>query len=240
MTDETPALALLQASTLYSELETPLLERLARDSAVRQLRGGELVWRAGEKATHFVSVEAGLVAIRRLSPEGESTLVNLFGPGESLCITPALQGMRFPGDAVAVTDRVTLLSVPAAPLIAAMDRNPTLSRAIGRTLVEHTQILRSKIDIVSAGSVPRRLAALMLDLIERFGVAGDDDTAEIPLTLTREQLGQLVNARTETVIRILSKWQKAGWFASSSGGFRIERLEILRRIVQGRPSRPAR
>ena len=236
MSDDLSALALLQASSLYGGLDAPLLERLARDSSVVHLRSGELVWRAGAKATHFVSVEAGLVAIRQITPEGESTLVNLFGPGENLCITPALQGMRFPGDAVAITDQVTLLNVLAAPVVAVMEENQDLSRAIGRTLVEHTQILRSKIDIVSAGSVPRRLAALMLDLIERFGVAGDD-TAHIPLTLTREQLGQLVNARTETVIRILSKWQKAGWFASSPEGFRIERLEILRRIVQGRPPR---
>lgn len=240
MSQRSVPLSRLKSAAFLEGLDDRLLTRLAGDAVVRELGNGDSVWRVGETATHFILVEAGLVAIRQLSLEGESSLVSLFGPGESLCITPALEGMRFPSEAVAITDAVTVIELPAAPVIAAMATDTEVHRTVNRVLLEHTRLLRGKIDIISAGSVPRRLAALMLHLVDRFGTVTSGNHANVAVVLTREQLAQLVNARTETVIRILSKWQKAGWFKSTSKGFQIERMEILERIVQGRPAAGAR
>ena len=225
---------------MFEGLDSAWLENLAQGAVLQNFLGGELVWPTGDTAKHFILVESGLVAIRKLSLEGNSVLVSLFGPGDSLCIAPALQGMEYPGDAVVISETATLLLVPAAPVVAAMASNAALSQALNRVLVQHSNILRQKIDIVSAGPVPRRLAALMLNLVERFGVSDNRDHAFVPIALTRERLGQLINARTETVIRTMSKWQKAGWFTTSTEGFHIDRLEILRRIIHGRPPRTGR
>lgn len=237
MDTEYDLLARLRASELFEGLESAWLENLAQHTRLRELHSGDLVWHTGDKAEHFMLVEAGLVAIRQLTLEGNTVLVSLFGPGDSLCIAPALQGTEYPGDAVAISEKAMLLVVPAEPVVTAMASNPDLNRRLNRTLIEHSRILRHKIDIVTAGPVPRRLAVLMLDLVDRFGTSNDQDHAFVPITLTRERLGQLINARTETVIRTLSKWQKAGWFTTSSEGFHIDRLEILRRIIHGRPPR---
>ncbi|MCP5316293.1 MAG: Crp/Fnr family transcriptional regulator [Chromatiaceae bacterium] len=210
---------------------------MAQKSVLQDLTSGELVWHAGTTAKHFFLVESGLVAIRQLTLEGNSFIVTLFGPGDSLCIAPALQGIEYPGDAVVISETANLLLVPAAPVVAAMASDAVLNRALNRVIIEHSKILRHKIDIVSAGPVPRRLATLMLNLVERFGVSDNDDRAFVPIALTRESVGQLINARTETVIRTLSKWQKAGWFTTSPDGFHIDRLEILDRIIHGRPQR---
>ncbi|MCB1870205.1 MAG: Crp/Fnr family transcriptional regulator [Gammaproteobacteria bacterium] len=230
-------LACLRGSELFEGLDSAWLERLAQKTVLQDLTSGELVWHAGATAKHFFLVEAGLVAIRQLTLEGNSFIVTLFGPGDSLCIAPALQGIEYPGDAVVISETANLLLVPAAPVVAAMASDAVLNRALNRVIIEHSKILRHKIDIVSAGPVPRRLATLMLNLVERFGVSDNDDRAFVPIALTRESVGQLINARTETVIRTLSKWQKAGWFTTSPDGFHIDRLEILHRIIHGRPQR---
>jgi CRP-like cAMP-binding protein len=52
----------------------------------------------------------------------------------------------------------------------------------------------------------------------------------VEVSLAREDIGQLVSARVETVIRILSRWQKAGWLANRPGGIEILREDMLRRI----------
>lgn len=228
-------LATLRASGLFAGTDARLLKKFAQGTVIRHLKCGETVWRTGEKPKHFVLVQTGLVAIQKLDLEGSSVLVGLFGPGDTLCIAPALQGIDYPGDAVAISETVTLLLIPVAPVAANMATNAQLSYSLNRSLVKHSELLRNKIDIVSAGTVPRRLAALMLNLVDRFGVSDSQDRASVPIIFTRERLGQLINARTETVIRVMSKWQKAGWFRSSSQGFHIKRLEVLRRIVHGRP-----
>ena len=223
----------LRVTDLFREFDTKLLEQLAASSVRRTLRAGEYAWRRGDAAQYFVIVYEGLVAIQRTSADGEEVLVALFGPGDTLCIVPALQHIPLPADAVAVTERVEIVAVAAAPVLSAVDSHPKLATALNRALLHHTSTLRSKIDIVSAGTVPRRIASLLLYLAERFGRMSSDGVVHIDSALTREQIGQLVNARTETVIRIMSRWAKAGWIQGNAPTLRLLRTDMLQRIIRG-------
>lgn len=198
----------------------------------RQFSAGDYVWRRGEAAQSFIVVKEGLIAVQRDMVDGENVLVALFGPGDTLCVVPALQHVPFPADAVTVSERAEVLVVTAAPVLRALDHDVELAAALNRALLDHTSSLRNKIDIVSAGTVPRRVAALLLYLAERFGHESDDGTVEIYPAVTREQIGQLVNARTETVIRIMSRWSKAGWVQGAAPRLKLLRTDMLRRMAR--------
>jgi CRP-like cAMP-binding protein len=53
----------------------------------------------------------------------------------------------------------------------------------------------------------------------------------IEIGLTREQIGQLVSARTETVVRVLGRWQRAGWFDGGRARIELVRPDMLARIL---------
>lgn len=224
--------AALRAAGPFRELRADWIERLAAHCTRRQFCAGDYVWRRGEAAQSFVVVEEGLVAVQRDTVDGENVLVALFGPGDTLCVVPALQHTPFPADAVAVAERVEVLVVAAAPVLVALDRDAELAAALNRALLDHASSLRNKIDIVSAGTVPRRVATLLLYLSKRFGRKSDDGTIEIYPAVTREQIGQLVNARTETVIRIMSRWSKAGWIQGAAPRLKLLRADMLRRMAR--------
>ncbi len=120
-----------------------------------------------------------------------------------------------------------------AGVLGLLDHDAQFAQDVNRLLVRHTAVLRAKIDIVAAGSVPKRLAALLLYLLERFGSVRADGIGRIPIVLTRLQISELVDARIETVIRILSRWQKADWLRTAAGGFELCRVDMLRRIAGG-------
>ncbi len=221
----------LRTASPFRELRSDWIERLAMHCTRRQLSAGDYVWRRGEAAQSFIVVKEGLIAVQRDTADGENVLVALFGPGDTLCIVPALQQIPFPADAVTVSERVEVLVVAAAPVLGAMGRDAALAAAVNRALLDHASSLRDKIDIVSAGTVPRRVAALLLHLAERFGHESDDDTVEIHPAVTREQIARLVNARTETVIRIMSRWSKAGWIEGSAPRLRLLQMDMLRRMA---------
>jgi CRP-like cAMP-binding protein len=220
----------LRAAGPFRDLRPDLLERLAIHCTRRHFDAGDYVWRTGEAAQSFIVMKEGLVAVHRGTVDGNSVLVALFGPRNVLCIVPALQQMPFPADAVTVSARAEVLVVAATPVLSTLDRDAELAAALNRALLDHTSSLRHKIDIVSAGTAPRRVAALLLHLAERFGRQGDEGTVEILPAVTREQIGQLVNARTETVIRIMSRWSKAGWIRGTAAKLELLRLDMLRRM----------
>ena len=63
----------------------------------------------------------------------------------------------------------TRMKRAAAALIRALAMEPSLARSANGVLASHAQLLRAKIDVLTAGEVPQRLATFLLQAAERFG-----------------------------------------------------------------------
>jgi CRP-like cAMP-binding protein len=120
------------------------------------------------------------------------------------------------------------VTVPASVFHAAMATDATLARALSMRLAKHARILLTKISIVASGPVQVRLATLLLSLAERYGDELDDGSTCVPVDLTRKTMGEFIEARVETVIRMLSVWQRDGVIADSDRGVLITNMELLR------------
>lgn len=227
-------IARLRGSKLFHGLGEGWLSRIAEEARIVRFGDSEHLWRAGQEATHFTIIQRGLVKILQPTPGGEETLLALFGPRESVGDAAVMERGRYPADAVAASDTVEVLRVRAEPILAALPREPDLSQALNRALLDHTHALRAKIAVMSAGSVPQRIATLLLHLAERFGDEDEQGNIWIPVPLSRGAISRLVGARVETVIRTISGWQKDGWIKTTKDGFELDRLEPLRDLVAGR------
>lgn len=221
----------LKNSQLFAGLPDDVLTAIAAETMPRTYEAGAYLWRAGDEASHFTIIQNGLVEVRRPTPNGESTMMGLFGPRESVGDFAVLDLGTFPADAIAISETVEVLRVRAAPVIEALRTQPELASAVNRSLVSHVKVLRAKIDVMSAGTVEKRLAVLMQHLLERFGDEGNDGRLHVPVGLSRVQLARVVGARVETVIRTMSRWQKEGWLETTADGFHIASTKPLERIV---------
>ena len=230
MADLTKSLA---AHPLFSGLSPGPLDELARSCRPRSLDHREKLWRVGDPATHFALIQGGLVEIVRQAADGSEFIVALFGPRESVGDAAVLGRDRYPAEAVVASDRADLIFVDAGPVLAALPTQPEVSRALIRTLLSHTRALQEKIAVMSAGSVPKRLALLFLLLADRFGDDLADGTVGIPVVLSRTELARLVGATVETTIRTISRWQKAGWISTDGDGFVLREAERLRDVTRG-------
>lgn len=222
----------MQVIPLFRSLGDETRRWLASRAVVRHFDADAYIWHAGAEAESADVILRGLVEIRRPTPGGEEALLALFGPRECIGLTAVLEQGRYPADAIALAD-VDLVRIPASDFFAAQARDPTFAAGLQRVLIDHSNALRHKIDVLSAGSVPRRLASLLLHLAERFGDEAADGTILIPVSLTRARLAQLVAARVETVIRTASAWQKKGWLRSTPEGFELPQPDALRQLRQG-------
>jgi CRP-like cAMP-binding protein len=221
------AAARLLSVSLLRAAPKPAVEALARFAIRRTLRANEALWRAGDPAHHFVVISRGLVRVERTVPSGAPVIVSIFGPHESVGATAALQAAPYPADAIASSQTVEILRLPVAEVRAAMEREPRVAECIHAAVMTHTQALQAKIDIMSAGSVPARLATLFKHLAERFGDEQEDGSTRIPVALSRIAVAQLVSARTETVIRVLARWRHIGVLRADADGFDIPDLGQL-------------
>lgn len=223
----------IASSRLFRALDPALITALAPHASIVRLHQGERLWERNTEAEHFHVVLRGVLELQRRCSRPEPTLIALFGPGESPAIPATLERRPFLADAYASTREAEVLRVRSGPVLDALPTSAPLALAMNRALLEHCRLLHSKIDVLAAGTVPRRLAAFFLDLAERFGDEHDEGQHLVPLALSRLQIATYVDARVETVIRCCSAWQKAGILETTRDGFVIASLDELRRVLDG-------
>lgn len=224
----------LRASPLFSALTPEAARILAPHVKRRRFERGASVWRAGEDACWMAVIASGLVKI--VQPGG--AILAIFGPHETFGELAIMGDTAYTADAIAATRSVELLCVDACAVRSASNTDIEFARAINRSLVGHGRVLHEKIRIMSAGTVERRLAALLRHLLDRFGDEMEDGSTMIQIALSRAELASLVGATVETTIRIMSRWNKEGIVSTADDGFLVHSPHRLAELL-GAVSSPA-
>lgn len=150
--------------------------------------------------SHLYVVSSGSFKLVRYSAEGREFIVDLAGRGAAF-------GALAEPSLAAVTARAleesTFLAVPVAAVRRALERNPALAL---RAVSESERRLRAA-EVRAARfafeSVPRRLAALLLEATDlRSGV--------FRFPLNQSELASIIGSSRETVCSILNQFRRAG------------------------------
>ena len=82
------------------------------------------------------------------------------------------------------------------------------------------------------GSAEYRAARLFLTLADRVGLPVEG-RIRIPLTLSRQEIADLIGTTLETAIRLMSRWQKDEVVLTGKDGFVIVDQDVLRQLTSG-------
>ena len=93
---------------------------------------------------------------------------------------------------------------------------------INNALMKRNLRLLERLSHLTDGNVETRLQKLLSSFGDRYGMF-TGKTTFIPLSLPRQKLAEMLNCRSETVTRIVTKWKKDGVV-----DFRKEGIELIR------------
>ncbi|MGE5087415.1 MAG: Crp/Fnr family transcriptional regulator [Bacillota bacterium] len=159
----------------------------------------------------------GSFKITKQSQNSFPVALNFLGCGEFLGI--ALAGLthpQYPATAIALEDS-TLIKFSRTHFLDVMIKNEFVRLTINRQIGERFLELENDRCMENA-LCHQRVADLLVRLWERQG--GQDRKIHIPLT--RKDIAHRVGTKSETIIRILSNWEKQGIIQTSS-----KRIELL-------------
>jgi CRP/FNR family transcriptional regulator len=90
-----------------------------------------------------------------------------------------------------------------------------------------------KLKEMKGQKVDGRIAQLFLTLAERMGKETKAGT-EIGMTLSRQEVADLVGTTVESAIRVLSRWGREKIVVTGENRFTIPSMDRLREIAEGR------
>jgi CRP/FNR family cyclic AMP-dependent transcriptional regulator len=220
---------LLKGIPLFAGMPGEQLQTLAGALKRRTSRRGAQILHQGDPGDSLFIVVAGRVRIYTLSPEGQELSVWICDEGDFFGEMALLSGEPRSASAQAMQAtevlvlqrqafRDYLLSNPAA----AIHTIEVLSKRL-RSTTEDAEGLMSL-------SVTQRIARKLLQLMERYGVPGEDGVL-IDLKLSQEAMATLVGTTRESANRALSALRDQGIVQVDRAGIRVIEPEKLQELL---------
>jgi CRP-like cAMP-binding protein len=200
-------------------------------ASLKDLGRGDVLWNAGDAADALTLIVKGRVKIVRHGG-GADMILEIFGQGEPVGAVAVYNRMPYPASAIAL-EPTTVLQISSADYFAILERHPELSRALISEMTRLYMSVTRKLEDSRSQRVEARIAQLFLSLAERMGRDGEEGTV-IAMTLSRQEVAEMVGTTVESTIRVLSRWGRDGLLISGQGRFVIPSRELLRSIAEGR------
>jgi CRP/FNR family transcriptional regulator len=176
-------------------------------------RENEHIFREGDPFNAIAAVRGGTVKTYVTDTEGREQVQGFFLPGEVIGLN-AISQSRYPCNAVAL-DSVVLCRFSFPNIAALAARMPGLQQQLFRLL----SLDIGKASLLAGNfTADERMAAVLISLSRRFAARGFS-AARFRLSMTRTDIANYLRLASETVSRVLTRFQ-------DDGLLRVERRDI--------------
>ena len=187
--------------SLNSE-ETEQFEHIVNKS--RPIQPGEHIFRAGDKFQTIAAVRAGCFKSYVIDKNGEEQVLGFYLPGEIIGFDAIHEKVHRANVVALDTSSVCGLSFDS---VADMARQlPQLQEELFRVMSLHIAELEASAADLSA---EERIARLLCSLAQRFASRGYS-AKEFNLSMSRRDIASNLRLATETISRVLARFQSAG------------------------------
>ncbi len=167
-------------------------------------RKGQVIFYEGKGALGIYCVNQGKIKVFKLGSEGKEQIIRVILPGEVMGLRSVVSGRPYSASATALDDSVCCF-ISKRKFFQLTIKYPDISQRIMILLSQMLEGAENKITSLAQKSVRERLAETLLSLDEAFKTERLTDGSII--SLSREDLANLVGTATETVIRLLSEFK---------------------------------
>jgi CRP/FNR family transcriptional regulator, anaerobic regulatory protein len=193
----------------------------------RRIKRGEILWETGDPLHALYAVRLGFLKSFIITGDGQVQVTGFQMSGEIVGMDAIGTG-RHNSTVVALED-TEVCALPFAELDRLMDRLPTLQR--GFLQIMSREIVRDQENMALLGTMraEQRLASFLLRLSSLYQRRGYSAT-EFVLRMTREELGNYLGLKLETVSRLLSKLQQEGLIQVENKSVKLLDLDALKAL----------
>jgi CRP-like cAMP-binding protein len=210
----------------WHDLDEASRDLLERGRRRREYGSGEVVFAQGAQNQGVYCVSGGTVGIRRIDRNGNSVLLELAYPGDTIGYRSFLTDSEHKSSAEALGPSV-VCHVDRATVTALLAANPALGlrflkRSIGALDNAHDTMFRQ-----ATLSNRHKLVHLLLVLVGRHGHKLANGSQSVDLPVSRRDLASMVGIRHETISRIIGRLQCDGIAHFSGRQVTIPNVEAL-------------
>lgn len=213
---------------IFSKVPIEDLRKMCEKFSVIQVKEGQQVFTESEPAENIYIVLYGALKLTKSTKHDSSeTITHFMGRGEiAVALINTLKG-NYPLNAYALEDS-EILCIPKEYLIQTMLKIPALHYNILNHISE--RFIHFHTDKAMFGkTVAERLAEFLIRTSEKYY---QQYGGKIPFPITRTEIASRLGTTKETVIRLMSDWNKKGWIKTNNQHIHVVDKNSIRDAVK--------
>lgn len=216
----------LEKHLALTPAEKMALARLEENQ--RKVRRGAMIQRANEPVTELFVLRAGRVMSFVILPDGSRQILRVFFPGDFIGSASTVYG-KAPESLIALTD-ATLCPFDKHALRILLDEHPRVAALMFVLSQTERVALTDRLASLGRASAKARVAAFLLDIIDRLRMMDDDVTDTFELKLTQEEIGDATGLTSVHVNRMIRQMENEKLIARSNGAITLLDERALQEI----------
>lgn len=209
------------------ELDQADREAIMSRSTRRRFGAGATLMYDGQPGTEVMVLVSGRVKIAYLTREGREVILDFRGPGELIGELAVVDGHPR-SNIVQAIEAVEALTMTAADFRTLVATRHTLANKLLQNVIRRFRDSDRKLVEFGASDTVGRVAARLMEMVERFGTATSSGHV-IDLPITQDELAGWTGASREAVAKALRSLRQLGLVSTERRRFTVLDLEELRR-----------
>jgi len=216
----------LEFRTIFKKLTPDQVDFLTSNKTCSMVKRGTVLYQEGNRISGIYCVSKGILKIYKTGTEGKEQIIKFAKKGDvvgyrsTLISEPACTSVK-------VLEDATLCYISSQELYHLLKANSEFVIELLQIACKELGEANDYLTDIAQKSVKERLAEILIHLKDEFGVNSEEI---INITLTREELANIIGTATESVIRLLSEFKSDGIIELQGRKIKLVDLNKLKKI----------
>jgi len=212
---------------VFKELTPEQLDDINYDKTCSIYKRGTVVFQENHRINGFYCVMSGILKMYKTGIDGKEQIIRFANSGDIIGYRSVLSSELACTTARVIED-ATICYVPGDHLFTLLNNNSSFAMKLMQLTCMELGEANNYITDIAQKTVRERLAEILLLLKDRFDL---DENQVLQISLTREELANIVGTATESVIRLLSEFKQDKLIELQGRKIKILNLPGLQKIA---------
>jgi CRP/FNR family transcriptional regulator, cyclic AMP receptor protein len=221
----------LKTDHVFCNLGESALKGLDAISSRATYPKGAVLFVEGQDPRGVFVICSGRIKLSAGSAEGRSLILRIAEPGEIVGLPGTISNKPYEVTAEAL-EPTQANFIRRSEFVDFLRRNGDAALRVAEVLTGIYQATCREVRYLGlSGSAPEKLARFILDLLPQK--TGEDVHERVTLTLTHEEIGEMIGATRETVTRILASFKRKKYIEIHGSSLVLQDRPGLTKVLEG-------
>jgi CRP/FNR family transcriptional regulator, polysaccharide utilization system transcription regulator len=192
--------------SFFAHLSKNDLFDISEKKSTVSYKKGQTIFTAGTRPNGIYCMKKGKIKLYKIGPYGKEQIIRFVLPGDTFGMRSVLCDKNYTATAVTIEDS-TVCFIHKNEFQSLLMKYPAINSQIISTLSQMLEDSQNKVTSLAQKPVRERLAETLITLNKIFQEENTSSETNSVITLTRQDLANLVGTATETIIRLLSEFK---------------------------------